>query len=44
MIGAPAFDFKEYMKCYVLFRNLPKLNAQLNQVERDIKEIKNKNQ
>ena len=26
VIGSPAFDHKDFMKSYVIFKNLPKLN------------------
>jgi UDP-3-O-[3-hydroxymyristoyl] glucosamine N-acyltransferase len=42
LIGAPAFEFKDYMKSYVLFRNFPKLNQQIGQLEKEIRELKEK--
>jgi len=36
--GSPAFDFGPYQKSYVLFKNLPKMREQLNDMERKLKD------
>lgn len=41
-MGAPAFDVNAYRKAYVVFRKLPDLYRQLNQVEKDIQTLKSK--
>jgi len=38
VIGSPAFDYREYMKSYVIFRNLPRLKRQLDALEKVIQE------
>ncbi|MBS1646657.1 MAG: UDP-3-O-(3-hydroxymyristoyl)glucosamine N-acyltransferase [Bacteroidetes bacterium] len=35
--GSPAFAHGEYTRSYVLFKNLPKLNKQINELEKKIK-------
>ncbi|MBN1131913.1 MAG: UDP-3-O-(3-hydroxymyristoyl)glucosamine N-acyltransferase [Bacteroidales bacterium] len=40
--GSPAFDFTTYQKCYLLFRKLPELRNQINQLEREIKTLNTK--
>ncbi len=42
LMGAPAFDVNAYRKAYVVFRKLPDLYRQLNQVEKDIQTLKSK--
>ncbi len=37
--GSPAFDFGDYQKSYVLFKNLPKLREQIIHLENKIKEL-----
>lgn len=37
--GSPAFDFGPYQKSYVLFKNLPKLREQINNLEKEIKKL-----
>ncbi len=39
MQGAPAFDFFDYQRSYVLFRNLPKLKNQINELERKVSDL-----
>jgi hypothetical protein len=34
MQGSPAFDVALYRRAYVMFRNLPKLAAQLNDLDK----------
>lgn len=41
--GAPAFDFSTYQKSYVLFRKLPDLYNKINELEKELKELKQKN-
>lgn len=38
--GSPAFEFGPYQRSYLLFRNLPKLREQINELERNVKELK----
>jgi len=38
--GSPAFDFGPYQKSYVLFKNLPKMRAQIIELEKEIKALK----
>ena len=35
--GSPAFKYSEYQRAYVNFRNLSKLNARLNELEKELK-------
>ncbi len=37
--GAPAFDFGQYQRSYVLFKNLPKLKNQLDELERKVSDL-----
>jgi UDP-3-O-[3-hydroxymyristoyl] glucosamine N-acyltransferase len=37
--GSPAFPIMDYQKSYVIFRKLPKLNARINELEKQIKLI-----
>lgn len=39
--GSPAFDFAKYQKCLAVFRKLPDMYSTLNQMEKDIKSLKN---
>src|SRR6056297_270488 len=41
--GAPAFDFGKYQKSYVLFRKLPDLYDKINELEKELKELKQTN-
>jgi len=43
LIGSPAMDYKDYMKSFVYFRNFPKLIQQLYNLERELKELKERN-
>lgn len=40
MMGSPAFDAKKYKRSYVYFMNLEKLTQRINQLERDLKELR----
>jgi UDP-3-O-[3-hydroxymyristoyl] glucosamine N-acyltransferase len=37
MIGSPVMDQRQYMKSYAVFRNLPQLRADINQLQRESK-------
>lgn len=37
--GSPAFEFGPYQRSYLLFRNLPKIKQQINELERKVKEL-----
>ena len=37
--GAPAFDFGQYQRSYVLFKNLPSLKKQMDELERRVSEL-----
>ncbi len=41
--GSPAFDFNKYQKSYVLFRKLPDVYDKLNELEKEIKQLKKEN-
>jgi UDP-3-O-[3-hydroxymyristoyl] glucosamine N-acyltransferase len=38
--GSPAFEFGPYQRSYLLFRNLPKIRDQINELERKVEELK----
>jgi UDP-3-O-[3-hydroxymyristoyl] glucosamine N-acyltransferase len=38
--GSPAFEFGPYQRSYLLFRNLPKIRDQINDLERRVEELK----
>lgn len=40
--GSPSFGFAKYQRCYVLFRKLPDIYDQINELERQVKELKTK--
>ena len=40
IMGTPAFDIKQFMKSYVVFKKLPELNTKLNTFERDLTALK----
>lgn len=40
--GAPAFDYKKYQKCYVVFRKLPELYGQIKDLEKEVANLKSK--
>jgi len=37
--GSPAFEFGPYQRSYLLFRNLPKIREQINELERKVKDL-----
>ncbi|MDD4820047.1 MAG: UDP-3-O-(3-hydroxymyristoyl)glucosamine N-acyltransferase [Flavobacteriales bacterium] len=39
VIGSPAFDFKDFMKSYVIFRRLPQLSNKINEINKKLNEI-----
>jgi UDP-3-O-[3-hydroxymyristoyl] glucosamine N-acyltransferase len=41
IIGTPALDYKQFMKSYVIFRNLTDLKAKVEAFEKDIESLKN---
>ena len=40
--GSPAIDFKNFWRSSVVFKNLPELNATVNQLKKEIEELKKK--
>ena len=42
VIGSPAFDFKQFMKSYVIVRKLPEFKTKLDKVEKDVEALKKK--
>lgn len=40
--GSPSFSFSKYQRCYVLFRKFPEIYQQIQDLERQIKELKEK--
>lgn len=40
--GSPAIDFKNFWRSSVVFKNLPELNATVNQLKKEIDELKKK--
>lgn len=40
MQGSPAFKIGEYKRSYVLFKNLPKIKNQINQLEKELSTVK----
>ncbi len=38
--GAPAFNIKEYLRSYVHFKNLPKLSSRIDELEKELKALK----
>lgn len=38
--GAPAFNIKEYLRSYVHFKNLPKLASRIDELEKELKRVK----
>jgi UDP-3-O-[3-hydroxymyristoyl] glucosamine N-acyltransferase len=40
--GSPSFGFAKYQRCYVLFRKLPDIYDQINELERQVKELKSR--
>jgi len=37
--GSPAFEFGPYQRSYLLFRNLPKIREQINELERKVNDL-----
>ena len=37
--GSPPLDFSHFQRCYVLFKNLPNLRNQVNDLERKMTEL-----
>jgi len=42
VIGSPAFDFRQFMKSYVIVRKLPEFKTKLDKVEKDVEALKKK--
>ena len=42
--GSPSFGYSDWNKSYVYFKNLPKLSAKINELEKELKAIKTKNE
>jgi UDP-3-O-[3-hydroxymyristoyl] glucosamine N-acyltransferase len=42
MIGSPAMDFKQFMKSYVVFRNLPDLKSKVDSLQKEMNSSKTK--
>ncbi len=42
LMGAPAYDANQYKKSYVVFRKLPDLYKQINELQKTIEELKEK--
>ncbi len=40
--GSPSFGFAKYQRCYVLFRKLPDIYEQLQNLEKQVKDLKEK--
>ena len=40
LIGSPAFEAREYFKSYAVFRKLPELYAQINELQKQLEEFK----
>jgi UDP-3-O-[3-hydroxymyristoyl] glucosamine N-acyltransferase len=40
VVGAPAFDIKQYMKSYVIFKKLPDIKTKLDALEKELKALK----
>jgi UDP-3-O-[3-hydroxymyristoyl] glucosamine N-acyltransferase len=43
LMGSPALDLSVFYKSYAVFRNLPELRKQLIELDKEIKEFRNKN-
>ncbi len=39
VLSSPAFNYKDAIKTYTVFRNLPKLRQELNQLLKDVKSL-----
>ena len=42
MIGAPVQDYADWTKSFVHFRNFPKIAKQISDLEKQVKELKEK--
>ncbi|MBK6932028.1 MAG: UDP-3-O-(3-hydroxymyristoyl)glucosamine N-acyltransferase [Saprospirales bacterium] len=42
LFGAPAFDYNDYVRAYIVFKNLPELQKKVRTLERLLKEIQEK--
>jgi UDP-3-O-[3-hydroxymyristoyl] glucosamine N-acyltransferase len=42
IIGSPSLDHKQFLKAYTVFRKLPELKSQVDNIEKEIKALKNK--
>lgn len=42
LLGSPAFEVGKYKKSYIHFRNLPSTEARIRELEKQLKELKNK--
>ena len=40
--GSPAYNIKEYLRSYVHFKNLPNLISRIEELEKELKELKKK--
>lgn len=40
LLGSPAFDISKFNRCYVIFKRLPELSAQLDSINKEIKNLK----
>jgi len=44
LYGSPALDYSNYVKSYVHFKNLAKMATTVNRLEKELKELKSKNE
>lgn len=42
LMGTPAFNVRSFQKAHIIFKKLPEIYTQINQHEKDIKELKSK--
>jgi UDP-3-O-[3-hydroxymyristoyl] glucosamine N-acyltransferase len=42
IVGAPAFDIKQFMKSWIYFKKLPELNSKIDTLEKTVGSLKNK--
>jgi UDP-3-O-[3-hydroxymyristoyl] glucosamine N-acyltransferase len=42
ILGSPAIDYKQYLKCSVIFRKLPELKVKIDTLEKEIESLKKK--
>jgi UDP-3-O-[3-hydroxymyristoyl] glucosamine N-acyltransferase len=43
LLGSPAHDYRETKKSLIIFRKLPELYEKINQLEKELKDLQNKN-